>query len=129
MTANGLTGTPTAAGEWPLSIEITSTTGVEACEPVTSTTSFAFSTVERECVSNDDCLVLKAGSFEPSACTASSDCESEFDFCVAYLTGGRCVASADCAEGLDAVSFTSIEGDGVSGCTTLDIRCGDGICG
>jgi hypothetical protein len=130
VTANGLSGTPTEAGEWPLSIEITSTTGAEACEPVTGTATFAFSTVERECVSNDDCLVLRAGSFAPSACTASNDCTSEFDFCVAYLNGGRCVASADCAEGLDAVSFASIEGDVVRGCTTLDVRCGDnGLCG
>ncbi len=59
-----------------------------------------------------------------------NDCTSEFDFCVAYLNGGRCVASADCAEGLDAVSFASIEGDVVRGCTTLDVRCGDnGLCG
>jgi hypothetical protein len=131
VTADGLEGTPTTTGTWPLSIEITNTTttsGADSCEPTTVTRSLAFSTVERQCVDNGDCRVLNAGSVDRSACTATSDCLSEFDHCVAYMDGGLCIAEASCAADADRVTFTSVEGDGFNGCTSPGTGCLNGLC-
>lgn len=132
VTAEGLEGTPTTAGEWPLSIELTSTTttsGADSCEPTTGTSSLSFSTVERECADTNDCRVLTGGSFDRSTCTATRDCPNEFDLCVPYLTTGLCTARAECGGDLVAVSFTSVEGDTFDGCALTALTCGsNGLC-
>jgi hypothetical protein len=44
------------------------------------------------------------------------------------MISGLCIASAECAGDLSTVSFTSVEGDGFTGCLARVTTCVDGLC-